>query len=214
MPKPELLIFDLDGTLVDTRHDIANSVNYAIAELGFEKLPVEQVIKYVGNGLLKLIERTLSIEARHLVPRATALFNDYYREHLLDTSELYPGIAEVLNHFSDRKMAIVSNKPAAFCSSIVDGLNLQGQFFPVYGGDSFSVMKPDPKPLLTVINKLNVSAERTVMIGDSPPDILAGRAAGCFACAVTYGYSRKMELIESKPDRLVDKAEEIITIFE
>lgn len=214
MRQIDLLIFDLDGTLVDTRRDIANSVNFARNQLGLPSLELTKVMQYVGDGLQKLLERSIPEEQWDKIDEAILLFRNHYRDHLLDFSSFYPGIDDVLHHFLDKKMAVVSNKPVAFTRSILEGLGIENGFDCVIGGDSLPSMKPNPEPILTVLNRLSVNPEAAVMIGDSPSDIKAGHSAGTLTCAVTYGYRSKELLEESRPDFLIDDSRELKYIFE
>ncbi|MFQ5605251.1 MAG: HAD family hydrolase [bacterium] len=205
MPQIDLLIFDLDGTLVDTRQDLANSVNYARSKFGCKALPLEQVMQYVGNGLHKLIQRSLPEDSHDEIDRAIGFFREYYGEHLLDYSTTYPGVQEVLRHFYDKKKAVISNKPVDFCRIILHGLGLKSNFDVILGGDSLTIMKPDPEPIFHVLKTLQVRPNKAVMIGDSSTDMQAGKQAHVYTCGVTYGYRKKEILDQFNPDFMIDE---------
>ncbi|MFQ5866225.1 MAG: HAD family hydrolase [bacterium] len=213
MHQIDLLIFDLDGTLVDTRQDLTNSVNYARNELGFPALELETVIKYVGNGVRKLMERSLPEKQWDKIEEAIALFQNHYQDHALDFTTLYPGVKETLNHFRHKKMAVISNKPENFSRSILKGLRVESYFDLVLGGDSLPFMKPSPEPVYKVLHDFAVKPERTVMVGDGVTDIEAGKQAKVLTCAVSYGFRKKELLLTAKPDYLVDSIVELRKLF-
>ncbi len=214
MHKVNLLIFDLDGTLVDSRQDLTNSINYARSALGFQALELAEVMNHVGDGLRKLLHRSLPEAHWNKIEEAIAHFRSHYREHLIDFSILYPGVREVLEHFKSKKMAVISNKPEEFCRMILTGLGVGHYFDLILGGDSLPVMKPSPEPVLYVLNQLEIQPEKAVMIGDSPSDIIAGQQANIFTCAVTYGYRNEELLNKANPDFCLEKAGKLAAIFE
>jgi phosphoglycolate phosphatase len=211
--KIDLLIFDLDGTLVDTRSDLAAAVNYALTSLELAPLSVDEVMSYVGNGLQKLMQRSLGGQLQEKLPEAIAVFKDYYREHMLDDSPPYPGVVEVLEHFKDKKMAVISNKPEEFTVPMIEGLHFSKYFDLVLGGDSIAGMKPDPAPVLHVLQKLGVEPERAAMVGDGTTDVEAANAARVHSCAVTYGYRSADILAQANPGRSIGKISELMDYF-
>lgn len=213
MKSVDLLIFDLDGTLVDTRRDLTNAVNYARSRLSLPPLTVEQVLRGVGDGVENLMRRTLPASEKDHLAEALASFREYYRDHLLDFSRFYPGVDRVLKHFRDRKKAIVSNKPEGFTRKILQGLRAEHCFDIIVGGDTTTALKPDPLPVEFVLEKLRVAPANAVMIGDSPADIIAGSQAGTLTCAVTYGYRPRDLLLQQNPDFLVDAIAELLHLF-
>jgi phosphoglycolate phosphatase len=210
----DLLIFDLDGTLVDTREDLATAVNHALASLALQRLSTDQVMEYVGNGLYTLMQRSLGSAYSEKLPAAIASFREYYQEHMLDVSTLYPGVLEVLEHFREKKMAVISNKPEAFTVPMIAGLQLSPYFDLVLGGDSVPQMKPDPAPVKHVLSRLHVTPARAVMVGDGTTDIQAGKGAGIHTCGVTYGYRSAEVLLAEAPDYLLAGIAELIGHFE
>ncbi len=209
----DLLIFDLDGTLVDTRQDLTNAVNYARKKLELQPFEVAEVMQYVGEGARNLLERTLPPSHRDQLENALDFFRQHYREHLLDFSTLYPGVREILMHFQSKQMAVISNKPAEFTRAILAGPKVDKFFKLVLGGDSLPIMKPSPEPILHVLSELNVQPDRALIIGDGATDIQAGKLAGIFTCAVTYGFRSRETLEIAHPDFLIDLILELKDIF-
>ncbi|MFQ5652530.1 MAG: HAD family hydrolase [bacterium] len=201
----DLLIFDLDGTLVDTRQDITNSVNFVLTELGVPNLSLQQVQQRVGDGVRKLLQRSLPEHLHHRIEEALPLFKEHYGQHLLAHSCFYPGVLDMLDHFIAKKMAIISNKPAAFTRTVVEGLGVSDRFTAILGGDSLLARKPDPQPILYILRELDVPPGAAVMIGDSPSDVVAGRAAGVLTCAVTYGFRSPELLSAARPHFMIDR---------
>ena len=214
MPRVDLIIFDLDGTLVDTCHDLANSVNFALNALDLPPLELQEVISHVGDGLKKLMDRSLPKDRLGEMNEAIDIFRSHYREHLLDFSVFYPKVENVLNYFRGKKMAVVSNKPEEFTRLILKGLRRADLFEIILGGDSLPVMKPDPGPILHILKQLSVSPEKTAIVGDGTTDIEAGKAANVWTCAVTYGLKKKEVLLKMKPDFMIEDIVELKKIFE
>ena len=209
-----LIVFDLDGTLIDSRRDLANSVNAMLMQLHRSPLPEEMIATYIGDGAGMLVRRALGDpEDEHLVEDGLARFLDYYREHKLDHTYVYPGVFESLDVLrtmpdgSPRKLAVLTNKPIVPTLAICEALELSPYFFRIYGGNSFSTKKPDPQGLTTLIQDAGVEADETVMVGDSDVDILTARRAGTWAVGCRFGLSS--HTLESIPsDCLVDTAAE------
>jgi phosphoglycolate phosphatase len=201
--KP-LLIFDLDGTLIDSRLDLASSVNATRLHMGMTPLTHEQVYSYVGNGVQVLIRRALGGEATDDdVQRAQEYFLAYYREHMLDETTLYPGTTEALQQLSAAgcKLAILTNKPVRFSQAIVDGLGIGPYFQRVYGGNSFEQKKPHPMGIEALMQECGADRSHTVMIGDSSVDVQTARNASVEAWGVTYGFQPET-LVTYPPDWL------------
>jgi phosphoglycolate phosphatase len=207
----DLLIFDLDGTLVDSKLDLAQAVNATRSHMGMSALDHERVYSYVGNGAPVLIRRAMGAHATEpQVQEALEFFLEYYREHYLDFTTLYPGVREALDRLRDggKRMAVLTNKPVRISRAILDGLGVSGHFFQVYGGNSFDLKKPDPVGVRTLMLEAGIPAERTLMIGDSGVDIQTARNAGIASCGVTYGFQPET-LADPAPDRMVDRMEEL-----
>jgi len=201
-----LVIFDLDGTLVDSKLDLVHSVNAARAQMNLPPISEQLVASYVGNGAPVLMRRALGPEAsEEEVRRGLEFFLGYYRDHMLDNTRLYPGVKEALNRLLARgaKMAVLTNKPVRFSRAIVEGLGLGRHFFQVYGGNSFEQKKPDPIGVETLLKESGAARERTIMVGDSGVDVRTARNANVKACGVSYGFQPE-GFEQDPPDLLVD----------
>lgn len=206
-----LLIFDLDGTLIDSKLDLVHSVNATRALMEMPPLSEHAVASYVGSGAPVLIRRVLGPSASEAdVERALKYFLSYYREHMLDSTHLYPGVKNALDRLLDAgtKMAILTNKPVRFSRSLVEGLGLGGHFFQIYGGNSFEQKKPHPIGIEILVEEAGVARERTMMVGDSGVDVRTARNANVKACGVTYGFQPE-GFLEDPPDILVDNMSQL-----
>jgi phosphoglycolate phosphatase len=218
----KLLVFDLDGTLIDSAQDLCNSVNAALGHLGRQPLPDPVIASYVGNGAPMLMRRSMA-QAGGLSPdkvdedelaQAYAFFLGYYREHKLDFTYAYAGVLEALAALrllhdspgaTPRTMAILTNKPVRPAQGICQGLGMADYFLHIYGGDSFPAKKPDPLGLRTLMRQTGAKPEETVMIGDSKVDVQTARNAGVWSLGCAFGFGPQ-NLMETPPDVLVDSA--------
>jgi phosphoglycolate phosphatase len=210
----DLLIFDLDGTLIDSQLDLALSVNATRAQMGFPALPHELIHSYVGNGAPVLIRRAMGPDAPDsVVAEALDRFLAHYREHMLDNTVLYPGVREALDRFQQEGivMAVLTNKPIVNSIGIIRGLGLESLFFRVYGGNSFEQKKPDPVGIHSLLQESGTRKERALMVGDSAVDIRTARNAGIRACGVTYGFQPE-SLNEAPPDWLLDRMDDLVPL--
>ena len=209
LDRMELLVFDLDGTLVDSELDLANSVNATLEKIGRKPLSVELIASYIGQGVIVLISRSLGGDAsQELVEQATEIFLEHYRRHMLDNTATYPGVREALAELDGRKMAVLTNKPVRFSRDMLKGLGLSERFLQIYGGNSFETKKPDPFGLNRLMEETGATASGTLMIGDSVSDVLAGRNAGAWTCGVNYGFGAPT-LDEVPPDIRIDDLREL-----
>jgi phosphoglycolate phosphatase len=207
----DLLIFDLDGTLIDSRLDLANAVNATRRHMGMTPLENERVYSYVGNGAPVLIRRAMGEQASEAeIQEALEFFLEYYREHDLENTTLYPGVRESLDRLraAGKHMAVLSNKPVKMSKAIVDGLGMGGHFFRVYGGNSFDFKKPNPIGIRTLMEETAIGPGRTMMVGDSSVDMETARNAGVPCCGVTYGFQPET-LANPAPDLKVDRMEQL-----
>lgn len=207
----DLLVFDLDGTLIDSKLDLAEAVNATRAHLGMPALDIGRISTYVGNGAPVLIRRALGDQApESQLEEALEFFLEYYREHSLDRTRLYPGVRASLDRLRDagKRMAVLTNKPLAMSRTIVDGLGVGAHFFRVYGGNSFDHKKPHPVGVETLMAESGIGRALTLMTGDSGVDIQTARNAGVRSCGVTYGFAPET-LADPAPDLLVDRMEDL-----
>ena len=216
-----LIVFDLDGTLIDSRQDLCNSVNATLEHFGLKALPDDVIAGFIGDGAAMLIRRALAVPgelpAGSAAPEeaffdeAFAYFLSYYRAHKLDYTRVYPGVLESLQALktmpdgAPRLMAVLTNKPVGPARAICDGLGLSPYFFSVYGGDSFTTKKPDPLGLVTLMREAGATPAETVMIGDSDVDIRTARNAGAWALGCSFGLAPET-LDEVAPDGIAHHA--------
>jgi phosphoglycolate phosphatase len=193
----KLLMFDLDGTLVDTSVDITNALNYALNSHGVRSLTVEDTKNLVGEGLTKLIEKVLGSDKEQLRDDAMRKFLDYYSEHLADYSREYPYVRETLEIMTGYKKAVISNKRESLSARLLDLLGLLKYFDLVVGSDTTPEKKPSGVPVVYALQRLKVSAADALMIGDSNYDIEAAKKAGVKTIAVTYGYRGRQYLADA-----------------
>ncbi len=208
-----LVVFDLDGTLIDSEMDLAQSVNATRKHLGLDPLPLELVATYVGQGVTTLIRRSLGPEAsEETIERSVAFFLDYYGDHMLDHTKMYSGVREALDALDGRTLAVLTNKPVNFSRRILQRLSLDSCFAFIYGGNSFDQKKPDPVGLLRLMEDTGASPPATMIVGDSDVDIQTGRNAGTWTCAVTYGLGAHT-LAQSSPDLVVDDLRKLASLL-
>jgi phosphoglycolate phosphatase len=210
----KLLVFDLDGTLIDSAQDLCNSVNATLAEFDLAPLPDTVVASYIGDGAVMLVRRALfgpnaTVVDEDFLARAYAFFLDYYREHKLDFTYAYDGVLEALTALrlapdgSTRSMSVLTNKPVRPALAICEALGLAPFFQHVYGGNSFAMKKPDPMGMRMLMDEAGALPEETVLIGDSEVDVATARNAGTWVIGCTFGLS-PLGLVANPPDVLVD----------
>lgn len=199
------MIFDLDGTLIDSKRDLADSVNATLAWMGRPAVSDEVVSSYVGAGAPMLMRRALPGASEAELAGALQHFLDYYRAHMLDATTLYPGVREALDrlHHARVPMAVLTNKPVRFSVELVRGLGLTSHFFRVYGGNSFDEKKPHPVGIESLVSESGADREKTVMVGDSAVDVRTARNARVRACGVRWGFQPET-FTEEPPDFVID----------
>lgn len=210
-----LLIFDLDGTLIDSRLDLVHAVNATRANAGLEPIGHDLIYSFVGEGAPILVKRAMGPEAKAgEVENALTFFLDYYRHHALDHTVLYPGVRESLDrlHSAGEKLAILTNKPVRISHLVLEGLGIARLFFRVYGGNSFDYKKPHPIGIDALRAEAGAGLNETWMVGDSSVDVRTARNAGVAACGVTWGFQPE-SLRDDPPDILVDRMEDFAVRF-
>lgn len=210
MTSADLLVFDLDGTLIDSKRDLADSVNAMRAWLGYPPIPDDHVYSYVGDGAPMLVRRALPDVNEEGLARALRYFLDYYREHMLDATTLYPGVLPALDrlHAAHVPLAVLTNKPVRFSERLIERLGLSGHFFRIYGGNSFEEKKPNPIGLEKLMEESGAARERSVMVGDSAVDIRTARNARTQACGVAWGFQPET-FAEAPPDFVIGEMGEL-----
>jgi phosphoglycolate phosphatase len=211
-----LIVFDLDGTLVDSSRDIAAAMNEALRRLapGTATIPLERIRAFVGEGARLLVERALGHAGLALpVDAVLAVYLDCYRERLLDTTRLYPGVAEALAALAPdgATLAVLTNKPGDMSRAILEGLGVAGRFARVWGAGDVPSRKPDPAGLVALMAELGAAASETWIVGDSATDVKAARAAGVRVAGVTWGF-HPAELVSARPDRVLDDPAELVRL--
>ncbi len=200
----KLIIWDLDGTLIDSKRDIAFAVNETLERIDHPPISEEEIYSYVGNGVRPLIERAVAASGGgNSLDTAIKHFQKIYLAHLLDTTILFDGILDVLRHFENKKMAVASNKPYLYVTKILEGLHVADLFMSVKGGDSLPTRKPDPEMIKVILHEAGVGPENAVFVGDSAVDIQTGKNAGVHTIGVSYGFRPLTELMKSAPDLLI-----------
>jgi phosphoglycolate phosphatase len=208
-----LIIFDLDGTLVDSRKDIADAVNFTLKTLGLPTLQEETIYGYVGNGVSRLIADATAGQDAAVHERAVKTFEDYYLAHLTDHTCLYPGMDKVLERYGKKRKVLVTNKRGKFTRKIMENLGVADRFERLISADETGGhLKPDPDMIWKALAELNIPAKETVVIGDMTNDIKAARVAGVAICAVGYGFGSPQGLKEAKPDFYVDTVSDLMTL--
>ena len=209
MTSFQLLVFDFDGTLVDTQWDIADSVNRTLKELELPTRDREMLTTFIGKGVNHLMIRSLEGTGYDDLPRAIDAFMRHYEEHLMDQTGLFPNCRETLEHFAHKENTILSNKPTRFISQILDALDFHAPFSTIIGGDRMPAKKPDPGGLLHILRQHEMRPEEALMIGDSRVDIETGKRAGVKTCGVTYGHAGRESLESAQPDWIIDDLAEL-----
>ncbi|MDO9547920.1 MAG: HAD-IA family hydrolase [Candidatus Marinimicrobia bacterium] len=216
------ILFDLDGTLINSSRDIVTSVNLTLNHFGFNPIDHHKCVGFIGDGIRMLVKRAFAqvlfndpesdLDAE-LLNKADIEYRKIYSEHLLDTSLPYPDVNNTLIQLTDLPMAVISNKAFIYTKQILEHFDLVRFFDPILGGDSLYQKKPDQAPLLHVANQYHISPYNCLMVGDSEKDIAAAQAAGMPVCAVTYGMRPKVILEDMNPDFLVDSFPDLLKII-
>lgn len=215
----QCLLFDLDGTLVDSRADLINSVNLTLAEIGREKLPDARVLNFIGEGARLLVERALRATQNGApqnaeIDGALEIFRRHYREHLLDHTRVYPEVERTLARLGHIPKAVVTNKPYDFTMALLAGVGLKSHFEVVLGGDSLEERKPSPMMLVEAARRCGARASECLMIGDSRVDVEAGRAARMKTCGYIPGFRGRTELVEAGVDYVIERFSELCMLVE
>ena len=215
-----LLLFDLDGTLIDSKTDLANSINLMLIDLGRSTLSEAAVGGFVGDGVRVLVRRCLTAtDPNHRPPddelhsKGIALMHSHYANEMLKTTRLYPQVPETLAAFDKKRKAVVTSKEVRFTRIILEHFDIAKYFDAIVGGDTTPARKPDPGPVLEAMKQLGGSASETVMIGDSENDVIAGKRAGTYTCAVSYGFRSAEELRLTEPDVLIERFDRLPEFF-
>jgi phosphoglycolate phosphatase len=212
MHKIDLLIFDLDGTLIESKWDIATAVNLTLRDLGLPVREQEEIFSFVGDGIKHLLRLSVGEENQSRYEDALRVFRGHYLAHCLDRTQFYPGIDHVLVHYAHKHKAVATNKSLEYTTRILDGLGAH-HFTYIVGGDNGYGLKPEPGMLLKILDELKVERDRAVLIGDSTNDINGGHNAGIKVCAVGYGMGNREKMAACNPDWFIEQPEDLIGLF-
>jgi phosphoglycolate phosphatase len=214
MKHIDLMIFDLDGTLVNSGGDIVASVNYTLETLAVPVKKPKEILSFVGDGVNKMIERALGNEFQHLFDEAMDIFSDYYARHMLDMTSLCDSVIEVLDHFRDKKKVIITNKRRYFTLKMTDALGITKYFEEIIGADSTAYKKPDPRLFIPLIERVGAVYNDTVVIGDGVNDIMLAKNTGVLSCALLNGLTHRDILLALDPDFACEGLRELLKIFD
>jgi phosphoglycolate phosphatase len=203
------LVFDLDGTLIDSKLDLALSIDATMKHMGRASLAHELIYSFVGNGAAVLVRRALGDSVTDVeAEEGHRFFLAYYRDHMLDNTVTYPGVREALEALGHHPMAVLTNKPVRFSEKILEGLGIASYFRYVYGGNSFETKKPDPEGMNAILRAFELEPRQAMLVGDSDVDVRTARNAGTWACGVSYGLGLE-SMHAHRPDIMLDNMSEL-----
>ncbi len=213
MKKIDLIIFDLDGTLASTGDDLVQGINHTLKTLRLPEKSKREIISFVGDGISKLMERTLGEDHDGLHSEAMQIFTDYYSQHLLDNTVLYPHVEDVLRKFENTEKVILTNKRYEFALIIARGLKIEKYFTGIIGADSTPFLKPDRRVIDYILEKNKAAREKTLIVGDGVNDIAVARNSGIFSCALLNGLGNRDDLLKLNADYYCEDILEINSLF-
>jgi phosphoglycolate phosphatase len=207
----ESILFDLDGTLIDSALDISLTANHVREKMGLPPLSLEKIKSFIGDGIRLLIARVLETEDPAILDKGLSIWKPYYTAHCLDNTVLFPGVEQVLAelHSDGVRMAVVSNKMVVFCEQILEGLRVKKYFSAIIGGDSTNERKPHPEPILFAARKLGITSKSVLVVGDNSHDIVAGHSAGYKSCGVLWGIGLEKSIRDATPDYVIHMPSDI-----
>jgi phosphoglycolate phosphatase len=208
----KLIIYDLDGTLVDTREDIFRGVNHMLKELGRPPISNDEIAGYVGHGLYHLMKKSIQSNDEKMIEKGSKIYRKYYAEHMMDHSCLYPGVLEILDYFAGKKQAVITNKPNPFTVDMLEALGISKYFVEIVAGDSDYPKKPDPAAVLAMMKTEEASADETLFIGDSEIDVQTARNAGVETVVLSHGFTDRSELESAAPLAIVENFDELLRL--
>lgn len=213
MKNIDLMIFDLDGTLVSSGTDLANCINYTLNELKLEPKSEEEIISFVGDGITRTIQKALGPENESCLEQAKEIFAGHYACHLLDNTEPYPHVKDVLEHFKDKTKIILTNKRHEYSMMIIRGLDMEKYFAEIVGIDSTPFVKPDARIIDYLLDKYKTDKEKTVIAGDGINDIIVAKNSGIMSCALLNGLGSRDDLLNLKADYYCEDILEMNSLF-
>ena len=214
MKKVDLMIFDFDGTLADTRMDLCDAVNFTLEKMGLPPRKQEEIIAFVGDGIAELIKRALGEKNLNSYPEAMKIFTGYYQEHLLDSTVLYPGVQEALSYFSRRRKVVMTNKRHDYAVAIAKGLGIEKHFLEIIGDGSTPYKKPDKRLVEDLLHSYGCSREKVIVIGDGMNDVILAKNSGVASCVFLNGLGSRKKLIKAEADYYCERLFEISALFD
>jgi phosphoglycolate phosphatase len=214
MKKVDLMMFDFDGTIADTAVDLVNSINYTLTSMRLESRPSEQIIGFVGDGVQKLIERSIGEHHSGRLEEAMTIFSRYYEKHMMDHTVLYPEIEDVLKYFNHKMKVILTNKRHYLTVAIARSLHIEKYFMEIVGADSTPFQKPDRRVVDHILEKYNVAPQKAVIIGDGINDVAVAKNAGILSCAHLNGLGDRNALLKMEADYYCESLLEINSLFQ
>ena len=208
----DTVVFDLDGTLADTMPDVAYGVNHALREMGFPHISFEQVKKAIGPGRDEFIRAIFPGEKNPDTKTFLSIFREIYWDHCLEKTRLFSGMKDVLLDLRNLNLGVASNKPRIFTEKILDGLGIRSYFNEVMGPEDVTYAKPHPEMIIKIMERVEGEPSRTLFVGDTDKDILAGQNAGVGVCGVRYGYGEVEDIELLKPDYLIRIPAELVEV--
>lgn len=210
----KIVFYDLDGTLVDTRADIATAVNHMLVKLGESPLPQNTIEQFVGHGIRHLLRGCLNTDDVKFIEKGKKAYVDFYGKHMLDETDLYPDALLMLECMKDKHQAVVTNKPNPFSDNILEALKVSPFFVKIVAGNSTYPSKPDPEAVIQIMKELGVEKQEAVFIGDSAVDVETGQRAGIQTVMLTHGFGKRDELEKAGADKIVNNFKELLKFTE
>ncbi|MBN1871018.1 MAG: HAD-IA family hydrolase [Candidatus Omnitrophica bacterium] len=214
MYEVDIIFFDLDGTLIDSRIDIVNAVNFTLRRNKLGEKGIDEISSYIGTGVGDLIKKSLGEKNGPLFEKSLSVFEGYYKDHAFDNTRLYEGVREILEHFGKKRKIVVTNKKYFFAHESLKRLKIDTYFEAVYGGDNVGCLKPSSCTLEKAMDIYKGDRTKCIMVGDMVVDVLAGKRARMMTCAVTYGIGKRNDIEKAGPDYIIDKISELKNIIE
>lgn len=202
--RVDVILFDLDGTLVDSREDIVSAVDHTLQQLGLDKKSFEEIVSYIGTGVTDLIRQAVGEENKDAIDKGVDIFTDYFGEHYADKSVLFPHVHEVLEHFKDKRSMVATNRRTSMTKATLRKFGIEKYFCKLIGGDDDDCLKPSSCPVDKALSGNINEGEKAIMVGDMALDVMAGKEAGILTCGVTYGIGKRDDLEKAGPDHLID----------
>jgi len=207
------IIFDVDGTLVDSSKDIVKAVNFTLRKLGLPGKPSELIVSYIGTGVRDLLKKSLGDKKSHFADEAFKIFSEYFLKHSADESRLYPHVKETLDYFRNKRKVVITNRNREFAEITLRKLGIMDYFEETFGGDDENCMKPSACPLDRVSSKFEMDKTKTIIVGDMGIDMRTGKNFGIKTCWVTYGLGNREDVEKIKPDYIIDDIIELKNII-